>query len=163
MGNTVSTRVRIKEEYFNFVANAGHGNFSWGLSNLVAQLIEAKADGTKCVDSKTVSAPITRLKKPIIIDDASLLVLGFLNKTCGSSFRPSTANIQLIQQILKDNHTPEDIMQVITVKHKEWAKDDVMAKYLRPITLFNKSKFSSYLGQVDILTLDQKLNSLWDF
>ena len=42
----------------------------------------------------------------------------------------------------------EDCKMIIIKKHKEWESDDKMHIYLRPKTLFGKTNFSQYQGEI---------------
>ncbi len=44
--------------------------------------------------------------------------------------------------------TPDEIRAVIDAKAAEWRTDVKMAKYLRPETLFNATKFAGYVGEL---------------
>jgi uncharacterized phage protein (TIGR02220 family) len=74
-------------------------------------------------------------------------LLEFLNKKTGKGFRPVLANLEPISARLKEGFSPQDIKTVIARKCMEWGKDDLMSKYLRPATLFNRSKFAQYNGE----------------
>ena len=78
------------------------------------------------------------------LDDAKL-VLDYLNKKSGHNYRPVSAHLEAIQARLKDKEvTVPGIQQMIDAKCAEWRDDPNMAKYLRPQTLFNRSKFAGY-------------------
>lgn len=74
-------------------------------------------------------------------------LLKFLNEKAGRSFRPVPATIDPIVCRLRDGATEQDCRAVIARKVREWRGDERMAKYLRPETLFNRTKFESYLGE----------------
>jgi len=71
-----------------------------------------------------------------------------LNSRTRKRFRAVGKNKTLINSLLKD-YTIEDIKRVIDAKCIEWIGDPKMEKYLRPQTLFNKSKFQSYYEQIN--------------
>jgi len=98
--------------------------------------------------SKTLSSSddIARKKLNGTFEIAKEL-LEFLNKKTGKGFRPVLANLEPISARLKEGFSPQDIKTVIARKCMEWGKDDVMSKYLRPATLFNRSKFAQYNGE----------------
>lgn len=56
---------------------------------------------------------------------------------------------KLIKERLKDGATLEDILAVVEMKNKEWAGTQIYV-YMKPSTLFRKSKFDSYLQQLQI-------------
>jgi uncharacterized phage protein (TIGR02220 family) len=73
-------------------------------------------------------------------------VLEFLNNHTGSDFRFIDTNLNLIQARLSSGVTVRECWQMIVHKTREWATDEAMRKYLRPLTLFNKTKFEAYYG-----------------
>lgn len=76
-------------------------------------------------------------------------ILQFLNGKTGRGYRPVDANIDLIVARLKEpGITAQDIKSVIAMKVREWQSDPDMAQYLRPETLFNRTKFAQYHGQL---------------
>jgi len=82
-------------------------------------------------------------------------VLEFLNAKTGRHYRPVEATIAMIMARLKgQNHDTEVDVQtcksLIAKKVREWNTDEKMAKYLRPETLFNRTKFESYLGELNL-------------
>ena len=83
-------------------------------------------------------------------------VLDFMNKGLKTSYRlrlngpgsKLTSNADLIIHRLKDGFTPEDLIAVYRDRAAAWFGDDKMRKYLRPETLFLKSKFEGYFAQI---------------
>jgi len=73
-------------------------------------------------------------------------VLSFLNAKTGRSFRTVEANLSLIKSALKSGATLEECKGVIARKVREWKGTDY-EKYIRPATLFNKTKFEQYIGE----------------
>ena len=92
-------------------------------------------------------------KKNGLTEDAQA-VLEFLNLLTNKNYRlknPNgklTANGEIIIARLRDGYETEVLTQVIAERNQEWAGTD-MAKYLRPVTLFNKTKFAQYVGSVE--------------
>lgn len=82
--------------------------------------------------------------------DAAREILQYLNQKLGKNFRPVKSNLGLIEARLKEKVTPQEVMAVIDAKIKEWKYDDTMSEYLRPLTLFNASKFHQYLGELPL-------------
>ena len=74
--------------------------------------------------------------------------LQHLNTKTDKKFRAAGKNKTLITSLLKD-FTVSDIKSVIDAKCTEWTGDPKMEKYLRPQTLFNRSKFQSYFEQIN--------------
>lgn len=78
-------------------------------------------------------------------DQQAIEILDFLNLKTGRSYRPVVENLRFIRARL-NTATPEDIKGVIARKTREWLNTE-QAKYLRPATLFNATKFEQYLGE----------------
>ena len=73
-------------------------------------------------------------------------IINYLNNKANKKFKANTqATKSLIQARLKD-YTLQDIKYVIDNKTAEWIDTD-MAKYLRPSTLFNATKFENYVNE----------------
>ena len=74
-------------------------------------------------------------------------VIDYLNEKANKNYRSNISkNQRLIQARIKEKFTVEDFKKVIDIKVRQWGKDEKMAKYLRPETLFG-SKFESYLNE----------------
>lgn len=74
-------------------------------------------------------------------------VVSYLNEKAGTNYRASAENTKkLIRARLAEGYTLEDFKTVIDIKCAEWLNTDY-AKYLRPNTLFQNSKFEQYLNQ----------------
>ena len=70
-----------------------------------------------------------------------------LNQLTGSKYRPVESNLKLIRARLTENHSLDEIFDVIEMKSEQW-QGGKMAEYLRPATLFNAEKFNQYVGQL---------------
>ena len=77
-------------------------------------------------------------------------VLAFLNEKTGKTFQPGKANNDQIAARLKDGATQAQCRQVIAKKVRDWYADEKMNQYLRPATLFNRTKFAQYLGELNV-------------
>lgn len=75
-------------------------------------------------------------------------VLTFLNEKTGRNYEPLKVNLELIVARMKEGATVIDMRQVIAKKCREWQGDEKMAQYLRPATLFNRTKFAQYKGEL---------------
>lgn len=75
-------------------------------------------------------------------------VLHRLNAIAGTHFRPTETNIRLIMDRLMEGYSVTDLGRIITAKAKEWKDDATWSRFLRPVTLFNKSKAAQYIGQI---------------
>ena len=76
-------------------------------------------------------------------------VIKYLNEQAGTRYTGSRGHIQLlVQRIVIDGATEEELRAVIDAKAKEWGQDDKMRKYLSPDTLFDMTKYAKYVGQL---------------
>ncbi|MFS5473496.1 phage replisome organizer N-terminal domain-containing protein [Streptococcus agalactiae] len=76
--------------------------------------------------------------------------IAYLNQKTNSNYKFVDSNTNLVKSRLKDKYTLNDFKIVIDKKTAEWGKDASWSKYLRPSTLFNASKFESYLNQPEV-------------
>lgn len=73
-------------------------------------------------------------------------IVAYLNEKAGTKFRSSSDRTQsLIRARLADGFTVDDFKTVIDKKCADWMDTDYQ-QYLRPITLFDKTKFENYLN-----------------
>ena len=78
----------------------------------------------------------------------SRIALVFLREKSGHQFRECAGSLDLISTRLKeDGVTIEGIKQMIDRQCQLWGTDPKMRQYLRPETLFGKTKFESYYAQ----------------
>ena len=75
-------------------------------------------------------------------------VLAFLNQKVSRSYRFNDTNLKLIEGRLQSGSSIQDCKSIIAKKTREWISDPKMSMYLRPATLFNKTKFEQYLGEL---------------
>lgn len=93
-------------------------------------------------------------KKEKVIEDA-IEVLDYLNelrqKHLGvkRGYSATKSNLNFITARLSENNTIQDLKDVIQLKVWQWKKDVKMSVYLRPETLFNPTKFYSYIQEVE--------------
>lgn len=80
-------------------------------------------------------------------DQASDAVIDYLNKIASTNYQHSEASRKDIRARLKDGFPFDSFKTVVDKKCAEWLGTE-MAKYLRPQTLFNESKFEGYLNQI---------------
>ena len=83
-------------------------------------------------------------------------VVAYLNEKAGKKFRAVGKSETLINARLKD-YSVIDIKRVIDSKCNEWLNNPSMEKFLRPQTLFNKSKFQDYFEQL-VPEINEKLS-----
>lgn len=99
----------------------------------------------ECSEETETSNTTAKLERQERQQTAARLI-DFLNEKAGRSFRKSAANRDLICARLASGITEQDCRGVIARKVREW-KGTEYAKYLRPETLFNRTKLESYLGE----------------
>lgn len=80
--------------------------------------------------------------------------IAYLNQKTNSNYKFVDSNTNLVKSRLKDKYTLDYFKIVIDKKTAEWGKDAGWSKYLRPSTLFNASKFESYLNQPEVAKSD---------
>ncbi|BAQ88978.1 putative DnaA recombination protein [uncultured Mediterranean phage uvMED] len=102
------------------------------------------------------SAPITNIYNHQITnsevsqkkyDEEAQQILKWLNKKTQKDFRGEGAYVN-IRARLREGFTPDECRAVIARKWREWKDDPVMAKFIKPSTLFNKQKFADYVGDI---------------
>jgi uncharacterized phage protein (TIGR02220 family) len=93
-------------------------------------------------------------QKPTLIDMATE-ILTFLNSKCGRKYPARnprgepTANSQVVIHRLKEGYTVSDCRAVIAAKCRQWSHDEKMSKFLTPETLFRRSNFERYMGELE--------------
>lgn len=75
-------------------------------------------------------------------------LLAFLNEKTGRNYQPVKANLDMIVARLKEGATERQCRLVILRKFHDWGNDEKMTEYLRPATLFNRTKFAQYVGEI---------------
>lgn len=85
---------------------------------------------------------------------AASSILGFLNSTAGRDFQETDSNLNPIKARLSEvGGDMEGIKAMIARQVTLWKGDPTMDEYLRPETLFRKSKFGSYYGNRNLPVL----------
>lgn len=77
-------------------------------------------------------------------------VLEYFNLKADKKYSTSNINIvteELITARLNEGRTVAELKYIIASKVKEWKGDKMMEKFLRPATLFNKTKFYTYYDE----------------
>ena len=73
-------------------------------------------------------------------------IVDYLNEKTKKHYQNKGATYDIIKARLNDGYTIKDCKYIIDVKASQWLNTD-MEKYLRPETLFNRTKFESYLNE----------------
>jgi uncharacterized phage protein (TIGR02220 family) len=75
-------------------------------------------------------------------------ILDFLNDKTGRAYRAVDANLEPIVARLKEGTSADDVRAVVAKKCREWIGNEKMAEFLRPKTLFNRTNFANYEGEL---------------
>jgi uncharacterized phage protein (TIGR02220 family) len=95
----------------------------------------------KIIDGKSKKSVTTQEHRDMAIE-----IIEYLNSRAETTFSTKLgSNIELICARLKEGYTISDFKSVIDKKVKDWKGTD-WAKFLRPNTLFAKSKIENYLN-----------------
>tara|TARA_R100000655_G_scaffold109881_1_gene166111 strand:+ start:560 stop:1318 length:759 start_codon:yes stop_codon:yes gene_type:complete len=111
---------------------------------------EGKGKDIKPMSGKPDDAPKTKKETPETISPENLAAketIDYLNQKTGANYRDVEANLKFVRARLAEGATVDEIKAVIDMKAREWSGTD-SAKYLRPETLFNATKYNQYVGQV---------------
>jgi uncharacterized phage protein (TIGR02220 family) len=102
----------------------------------------------------TVSEVLSMANETLLEKEDNILpmkVIDYLNSQAGTTFTNKNRKaIQLISARIKEGYTFVDFKIVIDKKCKQWLGTE-QAIYLRPITLFNATKFETYLNETEII------------
>ena len=87
--------------------------------------------------------------------EIAIRTIGYLNQCAGTNFKAgekggATNEKFIVDRITIDGATEDELLAVIDLKVKHWQKGEFDRKYLRPETLFNKTKFAGYVGQITL-------------
>lgn len=109
--------------------------------NLVDQVDQGSKDP---IVKDPINNPLK--KKNSIKSDLVFKVIDTFNKITNKSFKRSKKTIEVIEARIKEGFTFEEFEKVIALKNDQWANDDKMSIYIRPITIFGP-KFEGYLNE----------------
>ena len=99
----------------------------------VAKVADSDSDSDKESDKENTNA-------------VAQSILIFLNDVSGKSFKTTTkANMSMVNSLVKEGYSEEDIKLVCRFKNWQWKNDENMREYIRPSTLFAKKNFDGYL------------------
>lgn len=80
--------------------------------------------------------------------DEAKQILAFLNEKSHKGFRENATNLDFIVARLRSGVDLQTCKTLVARKVHDWLADPKMMHYLRPETLFNKTKFETYLAEV---------------
>ena len=76
-------------------------------------------------------------------------IIKYLNEKTNRNYSSkSTANRKFVAGRLGEGYTEKDLKKVIDTMCSKWLRDPKMNMYLRPETLFNATKFQTYINLV---------------
>ena len=114
--------------------------------------IEQTNNNIKIDKYKTIKEKYKKEKSPVTqtavskADPAELdKVIDYLNQQAKTHYRKNATNRDLVKARINEGYTIQDCMKVIDNKTTQWLNTE-WEQYLRPRTLFQKSKFESYLN-----------------
>lgn len=93
-----------------------------------------------------------KVKKEDTLSSKCALIINYLNEKTGRNekgqrkFDPKNA-VVFLRARFNEGRTVKDCIDVIDIKLKDWLNDEKMFQFLRPSTLFNKTKFENYISQ----------------
>lgn len=124
---------QIALDYINELAEKDNRSFNYIVNKTFVDLANKKKPSTGVAKVKASS-------KPELFNQ----VLRYIEECTGRKFKEST---DLLARI-GEGYTFEQFSKMINYKASEWMGTD-MQKYLRPSTLFNKTKFEGYLSDAE--------------
>lgn len=87
-------------------------------------------------------------KKKDTLSSRCALIINYLNEKTKRGYGiENKSTVDLIRARLNEGRTVKDFQDVIDKKVEDWLTDDKMVNYLRPSTLFNRTKFENYLNE----------------
>lgn len=89
------------------------------------------------------------------------IIIKYLNEKTGKRFRPVASNLKFINARLDEGYTIDDLKYVIDVKVADNKAGRFENLYLRPETLFNATKFQSYVNQELTTNGKKEVESRW--
>ena len=100
------------------------------------------------VEVRTVKALSPKNRKRAEHLETAKRLLAFLNKIAGRGYRECDSNLDFIIDRLASGATEQQCKTLICRQFHDWSETPDMLEYMRPSTLFNKTKFETYLGKI---------------
>jgi uncharacterized phage protein (TIGR02220 family) len=147
-GEALGFFIAIKPTLDKSKARANAGRKGGQASKQNASKTQANAKQTQSEEKEEekvfVSSETNNPKAPSEVAE----VIGYLNERAGRSYKATSEQTRkLIGARLAEGFTVDDCKRVIDNKVSAWLNDPKMDAYLRPSTLFSKSKFEGYLNE----------------
>lgn len=83
--------------------------------------------------------------------DEAKEIIEYLNKCTGKNFKNVKSNKTVILARLSEGYTVDEIKKMIETMTSKW-QNTKMQIYLRPETLFNATKFQTYINEIAVDT-----------
>jgi uncharacterized phage protein (TIGR02220 family) len=112
------------------------------------QLLQQHNFKIQDADADVIESP--KKKRKLVSKDnqkTARQIIEYFNAQAETTFVSKGSNVEYISARLEEGYTMSDFKIVIDKKVKDWKGTD-WAKYLRPITLFSKTKFENYLNGI---------------
>ena len=78
-------------------------------------------------------------------------VLAFLSEKTGRNYQPVNGTLEPLIARLREGFSVTQLRQVIAKKCRDWQHDEKMEPFLRPKTLFNRTNFANYVGELEVI------------
>jgi len=104
-------------------------------------IADSKRDTT--IETKTKTKTKENNKECVVLAKS---ILNSLNIKANKNYRETDTNLSFILERMKEGYQPTDFEKAIDNQVAEWLNDTKMNKFLRPSTLFQKSKFDGYVN-----------------
>lgn len=95
-----------------------------------------------------------------ILSQEAIEILNFLNLKANKRFPPNETNLGFIRARLKEGADRQTCFSVIAMKCREWLQDPDTRKWLRPATLFNRTKFNTYVGELGPIEQEEQSDAM---
>ena len=115
----------------------------------ISEIKDIYQTGIQLLSDFQIKEPKGKPKKPKTREELVIAnqVIEYFNSVCGTTYNIKS-NADFIIPRLREGYTISDFKMVIDKQHKRWKNTD-LEKYLRPLTLFSKTKFENYLNSPD--------------
>ena len=90
----------------------------------------------------------TRKKADFTATQQEKEIIEYLNQKAKRNYDPCKTNVSFIRERIAEGATYDDLKRVITYMVVKWALPSEYNMYLRPATLFNRTKYAQYIGEV---------------
>lgn len=95
-----------------------------------------------------------------VLKQEAIEILNFLNLKANKRFPPNETNLGFIRARLKEGADRQTCFSVIAMKCREWLTDPDARKWLRPATLFNRTKFNTYIGELGPIEQEEQSDAM---